>query len=805
MFNSHWLKDQGWFALPPLRPAQFAQRVELWEALTPQGMGEGLIEAVALRIRKPDTQLVPVDDALVERLDYWRAESLRHASSVKGIDQKLQDLFAQLFVLRAVEDRRLAPRIDSLKDALQEDGSASLARVRNIFRAAKSVIQSELFDITVPRDIPASILGGIIQDLYTPSHVPAKGARYNFSWLDADILGRAYEKYLATVLIPSRVPDPQLHLFDQPLREVARVSRRKASGIYYTPSFVVRYLVDRCLDEWFASRSGRARRMPRVVDCACGSGSFLTALVDGVIARLRKQDPQRDWGREIINKKRIAGIDVDQRAVTLARLSLWLRLAQEPNPLPLPRLNGFIVCGDSLRERTWHLLPSKYDIVVGNPPFLPTARVPSRGDLQRRFRTARGRFDYSYLFVELGVSRLHAGGMLGLVVPNRVYRNRDASALRELLTREMDLLTLVDFGSTEVFSGTSSYVGLLVARRASAEARKESVRFISVREVPARFPVMRLLVADESSEHLRELNVTAYDAVHPRGAHPWMLLSRSAREARLRLEERSETLASLAGVRQGIKTGANDLFVVELESDVGARPLCVRNGLGDVHFVEGACLRPVAFGSEIGRYEALVPQRYLVYPYEGGHVIAERKLRVRYPHTYNYLASYRDLLEGRASISGERQLWYALVRERGEGWLQSRKLLMRDLAVQTSFALDESGSVFLIGGTAVVPQDDDILRALLGYLNSSLADWYLRQLTPTFRASFQKFEPQHLERLPVPTAVVTELALRDEIAALVGSVLGARAAQDERRQKEYEDRIDGLLFKAVGIDVGEIR
>jgi hypothetical protein len=66
---------------------------------------------------------------------------------------------------------------------------------------ASSQIQSELFD-QIDFDIfPPFVLAGIIRDLYTPSHLPISDAEYNFSWIDADVLGRAYEKYLSTLLL----------------------------------------------------------------------------------------------------------------------------------------------------------------------------------------------------------------------------------------------------------------------------------------------------------------------------------------------------------------------------------------------------------------------------------------------------------------------------------------------------------------------------------------------------------------------------------------------------------------------------
>jgi type I restriction-modification system DNA methylase subunit len=205
--------------------------------------------------------------------------------------------------------------------------------------------------------------------------------------------------------------------------------------------------------------------IPRVADFACGSGSFLVEAVSALLRRLRQRDPNHNWARTLIEEKLIVGIDIDARAVAMSRLNLWIRFTEEPNPLPLPSINEVVVEGDSLGEDVWKRLPSSYDVVVGNPPFIATGSVEPRTELARRFQTAHGRFDYAYLFVELAINRLNPGGFLGMVVPNRLFRNRDAGTIRQLLTSEMDLLAIIDFGASEVFAGTSAYIGGVVGKK----------------------------------------------------------------------------------------------------------------------------------------------------------------------------------------------------------------------------------------------------------------------------------------------------------------------------------------------------
>jgi hypothetical protein len=804
IFNSHWIKGRDWFVLPAIPSDRLMDQADILAALQPEGIIRGEIDRVANQLIEPDEQLIPVDDALVDRLDTWRAEAARYAPTTNGLDEKIHNLFAQLFVLRAVEDRRLCPRLQRLEGTLSPEGPVDVSLLEGLFREARETIQSELFDTAVPREIPPFVLGGIIRDLYKPAHLPFSDARYNFAWIDADVLGRAYEKYLSTVFVPARALAAQLPLWGERARGVERTTRRKASGVYYTPSYIVHYLTQKCLHEYFAGAGGRAEQPPRVADTACGSGSFLTAAVDRIIRHLRLKDNRRNWGRELVEGQRIIGIDIDPKAVTLARLSLWLRLAEEPDPLPLPRLNEIVVCGDSLDPDTWSKLPDEYDIILGNPPFIAAGKVESRQRLGERFRTAQGRFDYSYLFVELAVSKLADRGVMGLVVPNRVFRNRDAATLRQILVEQTRLLTLADFGSTEVFAGTSSYVGLLVTRKMAAASAQEGLRFLSVRDVPIRFAAVLLAIADEGDPP-QWVHIAAYRASVPTTGDPWAFLSPSAQAARVRLADMSDPLSSIAEIFQGIKTGANDVFVVEADVRAAGPACLVRNSLGDSHFVEKACLRPVVYGSEIQRYDIVSPIRFLVFPYVNDDVITESVLEREYPETYKYLSMYRALLGQRTSIIVSRRNWYELVRNRRQTWLQSGKLLSRDMATEPSFAVDEAGSTYLVGGTAVVPADVAQLRPLLGYLNSRVAGRYLEQITPGFRSGFQKIEPRHLEELPVPRRLIGDAELSGRVADLVQGIIDARREEDVAGQRRLESALDALICQMVGLDADEVR
>ena len=795
VFNSHWLRDTNWFRLPLISWEQSHGNAEILTSLNPAGLLSGEVERIANRQQEPDGFLKPVDDELVARLDRWRDQALRFARNTENVDALLQTLYAQLFVLRTVEDRNLDSRVPPVSSIVADSQHVIWDAWQTLLIAAREHVGSDLFDEDVASQIPEHVIAGVVGDLYHPRGLPARDARYNFAWIEADVLGVAYEKYLATVLQP--LPPPaQTELFLDPQRDVTRISVRKSSGTYYTPQYIHNFLATRCVDEYFARQQNNPEP-PHVIDFACGSGSFLVSAINHILKYLKGRDPHRRWANELVERGFLAGMDIDPKAVTTARLNIWQRLVEEPDALPLPNLSDVIIRADALDRDTWGSLDRQYEIVLGNPPFLTTSHVVNRERLEAKFAAATGRYDFSYLFVEQGLNVLTVDGYMGMVVPNRLYRNRNGQSIRNLIIRQADLLTLVDFGSTRPFDA-SSYIGCIVARRRPAERDvAEHVRVVEVRSLDPDFFSALLLEAADNAEASNSGVIRSYLARHPTSGAPWLLLSSEEQRALIVMEDVSVRLDTVAALPQGVRTGANDLFIFDVNSSDGTHLCHATNGLGETCILEIELLEWVVYGSEVQRYQQVSPTRRLLYPYRRNVVLSESELQSRYPYTWQYFVRNREFLAARASLKKSGGRWYELIWPRDESWLRKPKLLIRDLALETAFAADLTGTTFLVGGTALIPGDGDLLLALMAYLNSKSIDALIRRTTPQFRGAFQKFEPQHLSGVPVLNRLFDDAKFSGQLGSLGNRVMDARMRGLTIEAMSYEEEIEEIIRSAV--------
>ncbi|MEY9782040.1 Eco57I restriction-modification methylase domain-containing protein [Sinorhizobium fredii] len=790
VLSTRWLRDSDWYRLPLIQWDEITKSKELLEAFAPDGVRNSAPQRSLLALEEPTTFLQSVDDALVDRLDNWRERAVRYSrGAVTKVDEQLQTLYAQLFVLRTVEDRGLEDTIPSPLEACLGPENFDFARWNIIYERAKARIGSDLFEENVAIGIDPFILYGVIRDLYYPKKIPGRDVRYDFSWISADVLGLAYEKYLSTVLQPAPLP-AQSELFLQPQRGVERLSVRKSAGAYYTPRFLTGYLAGSCVRRFYEKAAPEA--LPNVIDFSCGSGSFLVAAVDHLLGHLKKQDATRAWARELIEGGHIAGIDVDPKAVTAARLHVWQRLIEEQDALPLPNLSNVIRVGSGLDSSTWANLNKQYDIVLGNPPFLATSLVANREKLESEFETAKGRYDFSSLFVEQAIKVLREGGRIGLVIPNRLFLNKSAEPLRTLLSMRSDIDVIVDFGSTKVFDA-DAYVGCLIASKTDGHGkRNQPMRVIKVQSLEPDYMTAELFAAESRDVVLEGGTVKSYVARQP-GTAPWSLMSVGEQRNRVAMDGASIRLDSIATVAQGIRTGANDLFILDVEEDDGTALARVRNGLGEGWFLERDLLEPLVFGSELQRFSRTFPVRKLLYPYRNNVALSETELKERYPRTYEYLVAYRDLLSSRSSLKGTGANYYELIRPRDERWMKCPKLLIRDLAPSTAFAVDERGTAFIVSGTAVVPADPELCLPLCAYLNSQVVNSMIKQQTPSFRGDFQKFEPGVLSAIPVLTPIADDEAVASQLRDL--AVERMKYAEGSAEAFVAEERINSFIIE----------
>jgi len=402
-----------------------------------------------------------VDAAFLETIEGWRLELARNLAlrnpklTQRELNFAVQRIIDRIIFLRICEDRRIEDygRLRALVN-----GDRIYPRLGQLFQAADARYNSGLFhfqrekgrhedpdELTLALELDDALLRDILRSLYYPD------SPYEFSVLSADILGQVYEQFLGKVI---RLTEGHRAVVED------KPEVKKAGGVYYTPTYIVDYIVrqtvgkllDGCSSRRKEAHSGEneddrslltsaatGRPMEaraasgilsrvsklRILDPACGSGSFLIgayqSLLDWHLQFYLANDPVRwakggkpalvqtsqGWKLTIAERKRILlnnlfGVDIDTQAVEVTKLSLLLKVLEGETGQSLQTLFRFS------QERA---LPDLGDnIKCGNsligPDFYQQAELPLLTD-EERYRI--NVFDWSAEFSQVFRRRTPSG------------------------------------------------------------------------------------------------------------------------------------------------------------------------------------------------------------------------------------------------------------------------------------------------------------------------------------------------------------------------------------------------------------
>ncbi len=336
-----------------------------------------LDEFIASDKRKKGTSTV--DNALVSDMENWRDGlarniALRNAKlSLRQLNHLVQATIDRIIFLRICEDRDIEA-YGKLQNLL--DGENIYQKLTEFFKHADAKYNSGLFHfaeekgrgqpdkLSLQLNIDDKPLREMIRALYYPV------SPYVFSKIPADILGQVYEQFLGKEI--------RLTASHQAKVEY-KPEVRKAGGVYYTPTYIVDYIVKNTVGELLKNKTPAQAKKLRVLDPACGSGSFLLGAYQyllrwyrdayaGDAAKYKKllyKDKADEWQLSTQEKKdillsNIYGVDIDRQAVEVTKLSLLLKVLEGENKdtlenqmrlfqaRALPDLSNNIKCGNSL-------------------------------------------------------------------------------------------------------------------------------------------------------------------------------------------------------------------------------------------------------------------------------------------------------------------------------------------------------------------------------------------------------------------------------------------------------------------------
>ncbi len=702
----------------------------------------------------------PIDVELVENMSKWRSilsSSIRKNSQPSQFDfddeqekmeaeGEIQKLINRLIFVcycedKDFQDREIKSILNDKKERFWDKKGFLLNKINELFARYNSDYNSDLFERS---DCDKFIIDDdklmiVLEDLRDPKgKLPP-----DFEAIEVDILGKAYEQFIGHV-----------QTGEKRIKEKEDISKRKKEGIYYTPKYIVDYIVNNTVREYIKGMSFEQINKVKILDPACGSGSFLLRAFDVLVeeseARLGRKLEYNEKKNLMLNS--IHGVDLDKRAVSIAKLNLSLKMAVRGEKLPM--LNETILHGNSLIDDkkvagwdafVWEehfkeiMQKGGFDVVVGNPPWGADLNEKEKEFLTSKYKEVPSKTKDTYFyFIIKALELLRKEGYFGFIVPNTWLLINNTEDFRKMLLN-YNIKEIIDLGDG-VFEDATVESSIIISQKENSKNKS--------------CKAMRFKKGVKLFEHLIPLNV-------------WL----NQPYCKIIIDLDSKTNAFMEGLKKNSK-----LFSEYADIIWGIKPYQIGHGtppqtkevlekrIYHSSHQKGKEWKPLLVGKDVDKYQLKFPNNQYI----------------KYGKWLMYPSNEKFMLEP--------------------------KIIIRQTSDKIRACYDEL-SFYCQNSLFIVHSDRINLKFLLALLNSQLFDYLYYLSNPQKGKVFAEIKPSAIKNLPIKIGTEKEQKVLIKIVdcmlflhqELNNTKDQSRKAKIEAEIKKTDREIDELVYQLYGI------
>ena len=798
-----------------------------------------------------------VDKAFLEDMERWRDSLARNIAlrnknlSTKELNHLVQATIDRIVFLRICEDRNIeeygqlqgfTKKANIYKSLCELYQKADDKYNSGLFHFKEEKIRDPADTLSLKLSIDDKVLSEIITHLYYPE------SPYVFSKIPAEILGQVYEKFLGKVI--RLTPSHQAKVEEKP--EV-----RKAGGVYYTPKYIVDYIVKNTVGELLKDRSPNQAKKLKILDPACGSGSFLIGayqfLLDWYLEQYQKEPKKyknkiyevgknkNEYKLSTQEKKdiltsNIYGVDVDRQAVEVSKLSLLLKVLEGENKdtlnsqmklfheRALPDLSHNIKCGNSLigtdyfhganlelfeREEMekinafdWDskngfadiMKAGGFDAVIGNPPYVRIQALNEYAPKQVNYY-------------------------------NKVYQ--------KFITGNYDIYILFSYKGYSILR-KNGLLGFILPHKffqgntgirirhffSNQEAVKKIIDFSTnqIFENATTYTCLFFLSKKKndkfyykyfSLKNKIDLKNIKFQEISTKilNRNMWNIypVATGADKIIQKIKSENYNFENITDrIFKGSSTGNDKVFLLKLIKNKGKYKILYSSELNIQIEIESDILKPFLFGENVRKYFITPITHYLLFPYSKKNgslqLLDKREFKETFPKAFSYLEENKNILLKR-KISINNNDFYKYSAARSLNYYSQVKILIPDMLIANRIGFDSKGEFYHGPAIHSVVFNERVKKLknefFIGILNSNIFWFYIINISTALRGNAYRLTPEFLNSFPFPRASAFQ---HDRMVQLVDQMLKAQkklhTSKNENDKKHYQQKVD-ILDKQI--------
>ncbi len=834
---------------------------KLYYLFSREAVGDGSIDKFAETMPKPRGKAVQkglfpgsyqsIDESFLEELDDIRntlARSFKKknpALTSEELTEATQRTIDRLVFIRFLEDMLIEG--EHHISTYGNKGTAwgdFIADCRSLNAKYNGIVFKEHFIDHLPPSKGGSAIAPddkdfaeICEDL---SHV---NSPYNFNSIPIHILGSIYERFLGKVV----------HATDKRVTIEEKPEVRKAGGVYYTPQYIVQYIVNNTVGKLIEGKTPAEISKLRFADISCGSGSFLITVYDTLLRyhssyyQKHPKEAKADgcilssglWVLSLKQKRQILinnvfGVDIDHQAVEVTQLSLYLKLLEDEtlataNEMQamfkekiLPDLSKNIICGNSLigtdiydgnmfpgeEERKINAMNFEdafpaimknggFDAIVGNPPYfsLDIINATEKNYLEKKFlEFATRQSNIYFFFLSVASKILKQKGLISYINERYYFNSKNAAKFRKYLQDKFTILQIVDFKNVQIFKNVNT---LTVINTFEKGGNQKKINIIQFK------PEVQKINNNEILDHD---NIDFFDSdAESLSPDDWVFSNSILHDFKSKLDIHPK-LDEFVHMGQGLTSGLNDVFIVNEEN--------VRK-----YKLEKELLKKYIKTRDIKPYLISYRKLYLILTLQDTMIDA-------YPNIKKYLHEFKSELIKRYEFKNNQSNWYAISVPRNLNLFQTakEKILTPLYSKGNKFGFDncdKNANYYVLTDTyLLVKKEIPIsLKYLLGLLNSKLLNFFNSNFGKLKRDGYFEYSRNTLTRFPIRDINFDnndEKKMHDDLVSYVDQILISKFKLSESitdkdlvfyesKCNSLERQIDRLVYQLYGLTEEEIK